>query len=77
VVEVVENHNALAKRVERVMTWMQLACEVTARRNGESFATLEKWLGENDLFFLRRNNAAPPVLTPWQVRAPLVTRGRQ
>ncbi len=72
-----EEHNALAKRVERVMSRMPLACEVTARRNGEGFATQEKWLCANDLLFLRRNNAAPLVLMPWQVWAPLVARGRQ
>ena len=69
---VVEEHNALAKRVERVMRRMQLACEATARRDGEGFATLEKWLSENDLLFLRRNNAAPLVLMPWQVWARLI-----
>lgn len=75
--EVVEAHNAFAKRVERVVSRMQLACEVATRRNGEDFASLEKWLSENELLFLWRNNAAPQALMPWKVWARLATRGRQ
>jgi len=43
-----------------------LACEVKARRNGAGFATLEKWLNQNDALFLRRNNAEPIVVLPWR-----------
>jgi Holliday junction resolvase len=30
--------------------------EVKARKNGAGFTTLESWLGEYDLLFLKRNN---------------------
>lgn len=43
-----------------------LVTEVKGRANGEGFATLERWLGENDALFLRRNNAAPLVALPWR-----------
>ena len=46
-----------------------LACEVKARRNGAGFATLEKWLGEFDALFLRRDNAEPIVVLPWRTWA--------
>jgi Holliday junction resolvase len=36
-----------------------LVGEVKARANGEGFATLDRWLGDNDLLFLRRNGAEP------------------
>ena len=49
-----------------------LACEVKARRNGAGFATLEKWLGEFDALFLRRDNAEPLAVVPWRVWARLV-----
>lgn len=42
-----------------------LVCEVKARANGEGFAIIERWLGENDALFLRRNRANPLVLVPW------------
>jgi Holliday junction resolvase len=52
-----------------------LVCEVKARRSGEGFATLKRWLGEADALFLRRNNAEPLVLVPWRVWARLIRRG--
>jgi Holliday junction resolvase len=42
-------------------------CEVKARKDGAGFMQLEKWLGEYDALFLRRNNAEPLVLVPWRV----------
>jgi hypothetical protein len=39
--------------------------EVKARKNGSGFATLEKWLGDNDLLVLRRDRASPFVAMPW------------
>jgi Holliday junction resolvase len=49
-----------------------LCCEVKARAGGKGFVQLERWLGENDALFLRRNNAEPLVLVPWRVWARLV-----
>jgi hypothetical protein len=34
-----------------------LVCEVKARANGTGFATLERWLGDADALFLRRDRA--------------------
>jgi Holliday junction resolvase len=53
-----------------------LAAECKARKNGAGFTTLEKWLGEYDALFLRRNNADPLVLLPWRIWARLLGRGR-
>jgi len=45
-----------------------LVAEVKARKNGSGFALLEKWLGEHQVLFLRRDRADPLVVLPW--RAP-------
>jgi hypothetical protein len=42
-----------------------LVCESKARKDGAGFTALEKWLGEYDALFLRRNNNEPLVLLPW------------
>ncbi len=47
-------------------------CEVKARANGEGFKTIEGWLGENDMLFLRRDRQAPLVVLPWDVYAKLM-----
>jgi hypothetical protein len=39
--------------------------EVKARKNGAGFATLEGWLGDNDMLVLRRDRADPFVAMPW------------
>ena len=44
-----------------------LVCEVKARATGEGFALIERWLGENDALFLRRDRAQPLVVLPWRV----------
>jgi Holliday junction resolvase len=41
-----------------------LVCEVKARASGEGFATLERWLGDADALFLRRDRAEPLVVLP-------------
>jgi hypothetical protein len=51
--------------------------EVKARRGGSGFATLERWLGECDALFLRRNNTDPLIVLPWRVWARLTERVRQ
>jgi Holliday junction resolvase len=53
-----------------------LVCEVKGRKNGAGFITLEKWLGEYDALFLRKNNADPLVLLPWRVWALLLGQVR-
>jgi Holliday junction resolvase len=52
-----------------------LVCEVKARASGEGFATLERWLGENDALFLRRDRTDPLVVLPWRVWVRLVSMG--
>jgi Holliday junction resolvase len=50
--------------------------EVKARANGAGFVTLEKWLGDFDVLFLRRNHADPLVLLPWRIWARVLERVR-
>ena len=42
-----------------------LVAEVKARKNGTGFALLEKWLGDYNVLFLRRDRADPLVVLPW------------
>jgi Holliday junction resolvase len=51
--------------------------EVKGRKNGAGFVTLEKWLGNYDALFLRRNNADPLVLIPWRLWARLLEQVRR
>lgn len=51
--------------------------EVKSRKNGAGFTTLEKWLGEYDRRFLRRNGGDPPVLVPRRVSADLLVKVRR
>jgi hypothetical protein len=51
-----------------------LVCEVKARGNGAGFATLERWLGDADTLFLRRDRAEPVVVLPWRIWARMVKR---
>lgn len=44
-----------------------LVGEVKARKGGAGFAVLERWLGENDLLFVRRDRGAFLVVMPWRV----------
>jgi Holliday junction resolvase len=52
-------------------------CEVKARANGEGFAVIEKWLGEFDALFLKRNNATPLVVLPFRVWLRLLEKVRR
>jgi Holliday junction resolvase len=51
-----------------------IIAEVKARKEGAGFATLERWLGEYDCLFLRRNHAEPLVLVPWRLWARMLKR---
>jgi len=46
--------------------------EVKARKGGEGFKQLERWLGENDLLILKRNHGDPMVLLPWDLATALL-----
>jgi hypothetical protein len=54
-----------------------LVTESKARKSGAGFTTLEKWLGEFDALFLRRNHTDPLVVLPWRVWARLLERVRR
>ena len=54
-----------------------LVAEAKGRKSGAGFVTLERWLGEYDALFLRRNNADPLVLVPWRVWARLLEKVRR
>ncbi len=41
--------------------------EVKSRRNGCGFATIEKWLADNDLLFLKSDRNEPIVAMSWDV----------
>jgi hypothetical protein len=36
--------------------------------------TLERWVGEYDILFLKRNNREPMVVLPWRVWRSLLQR---
>ncbi len=44
----------------------QYTAEVKARKNGEGFATIQKWLGENDFLFLKQDRKSPIVVMTWE-----------
>jgi hypothetical protein len=48
-----------------------------ARRNGEGFAQLTKWLADYDGLLLRRDGADPFVRVPWRTWAAPLTRVRR
>jgi Holliday junction resolvase len=50
--------------------------EVKGRKNGTGFTTIERWLGEFDVLFLRRDNADPLIVLPWRMWTRLVERVR-
>lgn len=52
-----------------------LSAEVKARKDGQGFATLERWLGDLDLIFLRRDRADPMVVLPWSTYQNLLKGG--
>ena len=86
--EIVEAHRELGLEAKRVplsgaapgfagdvlitLRGGELRGEVKARKSGAGFATLERWLGANDLLFLRRDHAEPFVVLPWRTWRELV-----
>ncbi len=47
--------------------------EVKARKNGEGFATIQKWLGENDFLFLKQDRKPPLVVMTWEMYTALMS----
>ena len=78
--EIVKRHLAAGIEAERVplsgavggsysgdlRVGSDLKAEVKARASGEGFRLLERWLGDNDLLFLRRDRTAPLVVMDWK-----------
>lgn len=53
-----------------------LVAEVKGRKGGSGFITLERWLGDFDALFLRRNNNTDPlVVIPWRIWARILGKG--
>jgi hypothetical protein len=52
-----------------------MKAEVKARAGGNGFKTLERWLGSNDLLFLRRDRQKPMVVLPWKTYEDLIKKG--
>lgn len=86
--EIVHLHQAMGVPAQRVPlsgaaggrfsgdVWIgDLIAEVKCRGNGEGFITLERWLGENDLLFLRRDRKTPLVVLPWKTYEELIKKG--
>ena len=51
-----------------------LIAEVKARKEGAGFKTLEGWLGDNDMLLLKRNNADPIAVLPWDLLITFLTK---
>ena len=47
------------------ITFLDYIAEVKARKGGTGFKTIERWLGDNDMLFLRKDRSAPLVVNPW------------
>ena len=54
-----------------------LVAEVKARKNGSGFTQLEKWLGDYQVLFLRRDRADPLVVLPWSTWEALLEKARR
>jgi Holliday junction resolvase len=50
--------------------------EVKSRKDGGGFIQLERWLGEYDALFLRRDRAEPLIVLPWRTWATLLSKVR-
>ena len=46
--------------------------EIKARRAASGFKTIDKWLGDNDLLFLKRDQRKPAVYMSWDTYEKLI-----
>ena len=53
-----------------------MKAEVKARARGAGFTTLEKWLGSNDLLFLRKDRSDPMVVLSWDAWSKLIVSAK-
>jgi hypothetical protein len=88
--EIVDLHKAISIGAQRVplsgaaggvftgdVLIIDMRAEVKARASGEGFKTLEKWLGKNDLLFLRRDREHPLIVMPWVTYEKLIQNYQQ
>ena len=54
------------------ITFLNYVAEVKARKGGAGFKTIERWLDNNDMLFLRRDRSAPLVVMGWDTLIPLL-----
>lgn len=47
--------------------------EVKSRKGGQGFSMINKWLGDNDMLFLRANHDDVKVVLPWNVYVELLS----
>jgi hypothetical protein len=73
--EIVLRHAAIGIKAERYP--LSGASRFRGSGHGAGFVTPEKWLGEYDCLFLRRDSAEPMVLLPWRVWVTLLARVRR
>jgi Holliday junction resolvase len=53
-----------------------MVSESKSRKTGGGFVTLERWLGDYDILFLRKDRSEPLVLLPWRSWARLIASRR-
>lgn len=77
--EVVAMHHAIGVNAERVplsgaaggsykgdvIIDGQLRAEVKARNEGQGFALIQRWLGDNDMLIIKEDRKEPLVVLPW------------
>jgi hypothetical protein len=51
--------------------------EVKSRKDGGGFTLLERWLGDYDALFLKRDRQEPLVVIPWRVWVRLIGAGNE
>ena len=54
-----------------------LVAECKARKGGEGFVQIERWLGDNDILFLWRDRRDPLAVLPWDVLIRLFKAARR
>ena len=52
-----------------------MVSEVKSRKGGQGFATISRWLGDNDLLFVKEDRKEPLVVMPWKTYEKLIKEG--
>lgn len=89
--EVVKNHESIGIPAKKVplsgaskgfpgdvdIGLLGLKGECKKRGNGDGFKTLERWMGSNDVLFLKRNRKPPLIQLTWEAYANLLQLAHQ